>query len=127
VVLRYAVRINGLDTIAITKLDVLDECKSVKICVGYRYKGGLVKEFPLEERVLNECAPVYEEIEGWSCSTAGLRSYEGLPLNARRYLDRLTELIGVGCSLVSTGAMRDETILRPESPLVRWFPALKKI
>ncbi|HLC40395.1 MAG TPA: adenylosuccinate synthase [Methylomirabilota bacterium] len=127
VVLRYAVRINGIDTIALTKLDVLDECRTVQVCVGYRYKGGVVKEFPLGERVLAECVPVYEEMEGWRCSTAGLRSYEELPSNARRYLARLAELIGVGFSLISTGAMRDETILRPESPLVRWFPALKQI
>lgn len=124
VVLRYAVRVNGVDTIALTKLDVLDACESVKICVGYRHKGGVVKEFPLEERLLADCEPVYEEMPGWHSSTAGLRSVEELPVKARRYLDRLVELVGRDFCLISTGAMRDETIVCESSPLTRWFPAL---
>jgi adenylosuccinate synthase len=124
VVLRYAVRVNGIDTIALTKLDVLDECETVKICVGYRCKGEVIKEFPLSERVLAACEPVYEEMPGWKTATAGLRSYEALPTRARQYLDRLIELTGVEFCLISTGAMRDETIIRDDTRLTRWFPAL---
>ena len=125
VVDRYAVRVNGLDTIALTKLDVLDKCETVKIGVGYRYRGELLTELPHEERVWNEAEAVYEEMSGWQASTAGLRDYAELPTKARQYLDRLAELVGVEFCLVSTGAVRDDTILLDDSPLVRWFPSLR--
>jgi adenylosuccinate synthase len=123
--LRYAARINGLDTIALTKLDVLDACETVKICVGYRYRGELLTDFPEEERIWHEAEPVYEELSGWQTPTHGLREYADLPTKAREYLDRLAELIGVSFSLVSTGAVRDETILVADSVLTRWFPAIR--
>jgi adenylosuccinate synthase len=122
--LRYATRINGLDTIAITKLDVLDACETVKICTGYRYRGDVLTEFPEEERIWHETEPVYEELSGWQSPTHGLRDYAELPNKAREYLDRLAELAGVGISLVSTGAVRDDTILVRDSVLTGWFPAL---
>ncbi|MBI2543618.1 MAG: adenylosuccinate synthase [Candidatus Rokubacteria bacterium] len=125
VVGRYAVRVNGLDTIALTKLDVLDKCETVKIGVGYRYRGELLTEFPQEERVWNEAEPVWEEMSGWQTSTAGLRDYADLPTKARQYLDRLAELVGMEFCLVSTGAVRDDTILLADSPLTRWFPSLR--
>lgn len=125
VVGRYAVRVNGLDTIALTKLDVLDKCETVKIGVGYRYRGELLTEFPQEERVWNEAEPVWEEMSGWQTSTAGLRDYADLPTKARQYLDRLAELVGMEFCLVSTGAVRDDTILMADSPLTRWFPSLR--
>ena len=123
--LRYAARINGLDTIALTKLDVLDACETVKICVGYRYRGELLTDFPEEERIWHEAEPVYEELSGWQTLTHGLREYADLPTKAREYLDRLAELIGVSFSLVSTGPVRDETILVSDSVLTRWFPAIR--
>jgi len=125
VALRYAARINGFDTIALTKLDVLDACETVKICVGYRYQGDILTDFPEEERLWEEAEPVYEEWSGWQTSTHGLRDYAELPAKAREYLDRLSELIGVPFSLVSTGAPRDDTILIGDSVLARWFPALR--
>ena len=125
VALRYAARINGFDTIALTKLDVLDACETVKICVGYRYRGEVLTDFPEEERLWDEAEPVYEEWSGWLTSTHGLRDHAQLPAKARAYLDRLSELIGVPFSLVSTGAVRDETILIADSVLARWFPALE--
>lgn len=125
VVLRHAVRINGLETFAVTKLDVLDQCRRVPICVAYRYRGALLRDFPIEERVLREIEPVYEEWEGWETSTAGLRGLEELPPKARAYLGRLEELVGRELSLISTGAMREETIVLEGSPLVRWFPTLR--
>ena len=65
VALRYAARINGLDTIALTKLDVLDSCETVRICVGYRYRGEVLTDFPEEERIWSTAEPVYEELSGW--------------------------------------------------------------
>ncbi len=123
--LRYAVRINGMDTLAVTKLDVLDACETVKICTGYRYQGDILTEFPEEERIWHEAEPVYEERSGWQTSTQGLREYGELPTKAREYLERLSELIGVGFGVVSTGPERDETILMSDSPLTRWYPGLR--
>src|SRR5712691_10094831 len=123
--LRYAARINGLDTLAITKLDVLDACDTVKICVGYKFDDEVLTDFPEEERIWHEAEPVWEELSGWKSSTAGLRDYEDLPTKAREYLDRLSELCGVGISLVSTGPVRDDTILVNDSPLTRWIPGLR--
>jgi len=124
-VLRYAARINGLDTIALTKLDVLDQCETVKICVGYRYRGELLTEFPEEERIWREALPVYEEMSGWLCSSAGVRAYPDLPTKARQYVERLGELIGREICLVSTGAVREDRILLEDSPLLRWFPSMR--
>jgi adenylosuccinate synthase len=125
VVLRYAVRINGLDTVALTKLDVLDQSETVKICTGYRYRGDLLTEFPGEEAVLQEAEPVYEEVSGWLAPTSGVTSEADLPAKARQYLARLEELIGVPFCLVSTGARREDTILCEDSPLLGWFPSVR--
>jgi adenylosuccinate synthase len=125
IALRYAARINGFDTIALTKLDVLDTCETVKVCVGYRYRGDVLTDFPEEERLWREAEPVYEEMSGWQTETHGLRDESELPSKARAYLDRLSELVGVSFSLISTGAVRDETILVRDSILARWLPALR--
>jgi adenylosuccinate synthase len=125
VALRYAARINGFDTIAVTKLDVLDGCETVQICAGYRYRGEIITDFPEEERIWHEAEPVYEELSGWQSPTHGMRDYADLPTKAREYLDRLSELIGVPFSLISTGAVRDEIILLADSVLARWFPGLR--
>ncbi len=124
-VLRYAVRINGLDTVALTKLDVLDQCETVKICTGYRYKGELLTDFPEEEVVLDGAQPVYEDVSGWLSPTSRAKNEADLPAKARRYLERLEELIGVPFCMISTGAQRDETILCEDSPLMRWFPSVR--
>jgi adenylosuccinate synthase len=125
VVLRYAVRINGLDTVALTKLDVLDRCETVKICTGYRYRGDVLTEFPEEETVLKEVEPVYEELSGWMSPTSHAKHEGDLPAKARRYIERLEELLGVPFCLISTGAVRDETIVCDDSPLLRWFPSVR--
>src|SRR5919109_3701140 len=95
VVLRYAVRINGIDTIALTKLDVLDQCETVKICTGYRYQGDLITDFPEDETSLAGAEPVYEELSGWMTPTTGAKLESDLPAKARQYLERLEELAGV--------------------------------
>jgi adenylosuccinate synthase len=125
VVMRYASRINGFDTVALTKLDVLDDCETVKVCTGYRWRGDVITDFPEEETVVAEVTPVYEEISGWMASTAGAKNEADLPAKARRYLERLEELIGVPFCLISTGAQRDKTILCEDSPLLRWYPSVR--
>jgi adenylosuccinate synthase len=125
VVLRYAVRVNGLDTVAITKLDVLDQCETVKVCTGYRYEGEVLTDFPQEESVLHGVEPVYEELSGWMTPTSKAKLESDLPAKARRYLERLEELVGVPFCMVSTGARRHETILCEDSPLLRWYPSVR--
>jgi adenylosuccinate synthase len=125
VVLRYAVRINGLDTVALTKLDVLDQCETIKICTGYRYQGEVLTDFPEGESVLSAVEPVYEEMDGWMSPTGGAKNEADLPAKARQYLARLEELIGVPFCLISTGAVRHDTILCESSPLLRWFPSVR--
>jgi adenylosuccinate synthase len=125
VVGRYAMRVNGCDAIALTKLDVLDQLDVVRVCTGYRYAGEILTEFPHEERIWSAAEPVYEELSGWQTPTAGARTLGDLPAKARQYLDRLGELVGVPIGLISTGAVRDETILCEDTPLTRWFPGLR--
>jgi adenylosuccinate synthase len=126
VVLRYAVRLNGLDTVALTKLDVLDQSETIAVCTAYRYKGELLVDFPQDEAVLRAAEPVYEQISGWMAPTSGAKTEADLPAKAREYLARLEELIGVPFSVISTGAVRDDTIVCDDSPLVRWFPGVRR-
>jgi adenylosuccinate synthase len=114
VVLRYAARVNGLTDLAITKIDVLDEMDTVKICVGYRWRGKIIQEFPDSLRILQDCEPVYIEMEGWKTSLSGCRTYEELPTAARRYIDQITELTGVRHCLIATGPERNQTIVTNE-------------
>ncbi len=126
VVVRYANRVNGLDALAITKLDVLDTLKEIKVCTRYRYKGEAVEEFPGELSTLEECEPEYRTIPGWEKSTAGTTRAADLPKNARQYLELLEELCQVPVELVSTGPDRDSTIVnmgREQNLLERWFGA----
>jgi adenylosuccinate synthase len=121
VVVRYSVRVNGCDTLALTKLDVLDEQPEIKICVGYSYKGERIDEFPADMTVLEACEPIYETMPGWSTSTAGVRDFAMLPPEARRYVDRLSELVRAEIGLVSTGADRLDTLTRARSAIASWF------
>jgi adenylosuccinate synthase len=125
VVARYAVRVNGLDTVALTKLDVLDQCETIKLCVGYRHEGETLTEFPEDETVVAKVEPVYEELSGWMTRTSGARQESDLPAKARQYLARIEEVVGVPFCLISTGAQRDETILCEDSPLLRWYPSIR--
>ena len=125
--LRHAVRVNGLDTLAVTKLDVLDPCHVVRVGVGYRYRGTVLDEWPGDERVIRELEPVYEDRPGWLGETAGLRTWAALPARARDYLRWIEDLIECEISLVSTGPARDETILVEPSGLTRWFPDFRRL
>ena len=114
VVLRYAVRVNGLTELAITKLDVLDEFSTIKICIAYRYKGQLIHEFPDTTSVLNQCEPEYIELPGWQQGITGVTTYKDLPANARNYLAKIEELTGVKQSLIAVGPGREQTIVNDQ-------------
>lgn len=114
VAMRYAARINGLDILALTKMDVLDGLDDIKICTSYRCGDRTITDFPSDSGVLASCEPVYESIAGWTEPTKGVRRFADLPENAKRYIKRLEEVSGVPVALVSTGSDRYDTILRDD-------------
>lgn len=111
VVARYATRVNGLTSLAVTKLDVLDGCKEIKLCTGYRYGGKVYKDMPADLQVLENCEPVYETFKGWTAPTTGITSYAKLPPQAKRYLARVEEVSACPIDIISTGSKREETIV----------------
>jgi adenylosuccinate synthase len=111
VLVRQTVAINGIDGVALTKLDVLDGLKTLKVCIGYRIDGKVYDYLPVGLRAQQAAEPVYEEIEGWSETTQGARSWKDLPANAIKYVRRIEELIGAPVALLSTSPQRDDTIL----------------
>jgi len=111
---RYGVRINGLDALALTKLDVLDGLEKIDICTAYKCGSRTLNDFPSDLAQLAACTPVYESMPGWKAPTKGCRRYEDLPEAARKYIARLEEVSGVKAGIVSTGSERDDTILRKE-------------
>jgi adenylosuccinate synthase len=110
VVVRYAARINGLSDIAMTKLDVLDTLPRIAICTGYEVDGELHSEFPGDISLLENAAPQYEWFDGWQRSTGGARKLAELPAAARRYLDRIEQLVETKISYVSVGTRREQII-----------------
>ncbi|MBD3305473.1 adenylosuccinate synthase [candidate division KSB3 bacterium] len=112
VVGRYAVRINGVDSIALMKLDVLDHFETIQVCTGYEYRGERLSELPLAPEALSECTPIYETHAGWQESTVGIENFDDLPAKAQAYLARIAELLGTTISMISTGPKRRQTILR---------------
>ena len=111
VVARYAVRVNGLTGVALTKLDVLDDFDTIRMCTGYEYGGKILDELPAKLEVFDHCRPVYEEMPGWKSDISGARSFSDLPDMAQKYVRRLEKLIGCPIVLVSVGARRDQTII----------------
>jgi adenylosuccinate synthase len=118
---RHAVRVNGLDAVAITKMDVLDGLEAVPICVAYRVGDETCGEFPADLRRVQRCTPILESMPGWRSPTAGVRRFGDLPAEARTYLARLEELTGVPVLLVSTGAAREDTVVKNEPLTAAWF------
>jgi len=121
VAVRYAARINGLDALALTKLDVLDGMEQIEICTGYRQGDSVITDFPADLQLLDGCEPVYEPMPGWTAPTKGVRRFEELPDAARAYIRRLEEVSGVPAAIISTGSDRDDTIVRDESVVASWF------
>ncbi len=111
VMVRQSIKVGGIDGIALTKLDVLDGFERLKICTGYRLGGDLLHHFPSGESEQAAVEPVWEEIEGWSDSTRGARSWAELPATTVKYVRRIEELIGTPVALLSTSPERDDTIL----------------
>ena len=112
VVGRYSVQVNGIDAIALTKLDVLDRMDEIKVCVAYRDGEERYTEIPEQTEILARVQPVYETMPGWHSSTSGIDAFDSLPDNAKRYIDRVEELVLAPVSIVSTGVGRDATIVR---------------
>ncbi|MBG9787912.1 adenylosuccinate synthase [Brevibacillus laterosporus] len=109
VVVRHARRVSGITGLAITKLDTLSGIDKLRICTAYKYKGEILNEFPASLKVLAECEPVYEELEGWSEDITGIRDLNELPATARHYIERITQLTGVPMSIFSVGPDREQT------------------
>ena len=108
---RYAVMINGIDSVALTKLDVLTTVEKIRICVAYKYKGSIIKNFTTNMKILQNCQPVYEEFDGWWDDLTKIRTYDRLPNNAKKYLRRIEELLKVPISIISVGPKREQTIV----------------
>lgn len=107
VALNYSARVNGLSAFALTKLDVLSGFETVKICTAYKYNGQLINEFPASNSILEQCEPVYEELEGWSEKLTLAKSFDELPENARKFISRIEELTNISIWLVSVGPSRE--------------------
>jgi adenylosuccinate synthase len=109
---RYSVWHNGVTSLALTKLDVLDHLPRLALCTGYRYKGNILRDMPSETQVLEQVEPFYEELPGWQQSTAGLTDYADFPDAAKRYMDRITETVECEMSIISTGYGRNHAVMR---------------
>ena len=110
VLVKYSCMVNGLSEIAVTKLDVLDDLKKIKICVGYRYKRKVYRRFPASLTVQERAVPMYEEHPGWLCDTSRVKRFSELPTNAKKYIHRLSRLLGVPITILSIGCHEDQTL-----------------
>jgi adenylosuccinate synthase len=111
IMVRQAVKLNGIDGIALTKLDVLDGLSEIKVCVGYRLDGREIDYLPAGEQAQARVEPIYETIAGWKEPTARARSWAQLPAQAIKYVRRVEELVGCPVALLSTSPEREDTIL----------------
>ena len=116
VMVAEAVRLNSIRELAITKLDVLDNLKKIKICVGYRYKGKVFKKYPYDPQVISKGSCLWREHPGWGQPTSGAREYSDLPRNARGYLKTLQDLVCANTFMVSVGSNRGQTIFLDQAP-----------
>jgi len=110
VIARYAIGINGIDALVLTKIDVLDKFKTIKVCTGYKYKGKVYEEMPADLNCLENCEPVYTEHEGWMENTVGITNYDDLPEKAKEYIESLGALLEAKFLMISTGPERNCTI-----------------
>lgn len=112
IAVKHAVMVNAIDEIVVTKLDVLDDMPKIKICTGYRNGNKIYKVFPSDLKILERCTPIYEEHPGWLADTTRVKKFNKLPVNARKYLNRLKNMLGVEIKLISVGSERGQ--------IVRW-------
>ena len=118
---RYAAELNGFDSIALTKLDVLDMLDEIKVCVGYEINGERIDTFPAVSHDLRMIKPVYETLPGWKTDTVGTTEFDKLPEKAQSYVRFLSDQVGVEIGLISTGPERDQTIILQDSVMEGWF------
>jgi adenylosuccinate synthase len=120
VAVRYAVRVNGMSALAVTKLDVLDGLDEIKVCSAYQCGDEIVTEMPSDSSQLAVCLPIYETMPGWNAPTRGVTTFSELPLEARNYVRKLEGISGVPAAIISTGSERDHTIIREDSIAAEW-------
>ncbi len=121
VVLRYAIRLNGISSLVVTKLDVFDTQKEIQVCTGYRFKGALLKEMPASAEDLAEVVPEYRTLPGWQSDTFGVKDAAKLPRAAVEYLKFISDFLGVEIGMISTGPDRDATIVCAGTQLAKWI------
>jgi adenylosuccinate synthase len=112
VIVSYASRVNGLTSISLMLLDVLTGFDKIKICTSYKLGDKIIKNFPASLDDLGKCEPIYEELDGWNEDICSVENYENLPENAKKYIERIEELVGVNVDMVSVGPKRTQTIIR---------------
>ncbi len=112
VLLRYSVMINGIERVAITKLDVLEDFDEIQICIGYQINGKLLKGFPSDVSTLSKVKPIYESFKGWKAKLSDVRTYADLPEAARKYTDLMERYSGARVSMISVGPRREQTVLK---------------
>jgi adenylosuccinate synthase len=115
VLMRHAVMVNGLHSIVLTKLDILGQMPTLRVCVGYTYKGKIFDALPADLRILDHCAPVYQDLPGWEEDISHVKNDDDLPANARRYVETISDLCGAPVSIISVGPSRHEVIVRDVS------------
>ncbi len=110
VLAKYAVQVNGISELALTKLDVLDNFEEIKICVGYKYNGNTITSFPADIEILKKCEPIYKTFAGWQQPTSDIRNYNDLPTNTKIYIEALSQLVDTRFSIISVGPDRKQTL-----------------
>jgi adenylosuccinate synthase len=126
VVLKYSTMINSMDSIALTKLDILSGLKKLKICTGYKYNGKVYHNMPCHQTILHKCIPVYEECQGWSEDISRIKNFEDLPKQARDYIKTIENITKVTVSMISVGAERSKIIMKDRNIESRLFYKTKR-
>ncbi len=121
VVQRYSAMINSLDSMAVTKLDILSGLKKIKVCTGYKYQGKVYTDLPCHQTVMHKCKPIYEELKGWEEDISQVKNFEDLPEEARSYIGRIESLVKVPVSMISVGPERSQIIIRDQNLKKRLF------
>ncbi len=121
VMLKYSVMVNTIDSLALTKLDVLSSLKKIKICTGYKYKGKVYRDMPCHQTILHKCTPLYEELKCWDEDISGVKSFDDLPDEAQSYVENIEKIIKTPVSMISVGAERNRIIIRDDSVKNRLF------
>ena len=121
VILRYAIQINGIDSLVVTKLDVFDAQQEIQVCTGYRYKGTPLTEIPPDVEALEKVTPEYKTLRGWMAPTSSLKDPAALPAAARDYLKFISDTLGVEIGMISTGPEREATFVLPGTKLASWL------